>query len=194
MISSALSTQIAAQGIGVYGKKDKLIYKIGVGKSLDFRIDYEKVFPKRDDSILEVRLYSVLDSIDEETLHLTENQIVMQYTGTRSILVEKETEMDLLKVDFKDIEAVSFTTTGESVGNALFVIGLAAMVVSPLFGFNSGSYAPERVVLVAGMGAGSALIGGAFSLLFKQDPVQIKEFDGPQYFKKYQKGHLSIVD
>ena len=183
-----------AQNIEVLNARQKKIHSIKQGKTLDFRIDYNKLYPDKKDEYLESRVYGVVDTIVGSKVHLSENYIVINYSKSESILVEKEYEYTDLVVDVGDIKAMSFTPVMASVGNAFLAVGLATMLVSPLLGFTPDGYSTDRVVMVASIGAGSAAIGGIFSLSFSQKPVKFKDFNGPEYFKKYQPGSLSVLE
>ena len=185
---------IFAQEIGVFNAKQKKIYKIKAGRSIDFRIDYALIYPERKDSTLEVRMYGLVDTIYGTKIHLIENQIIIKYTKTETTLVETDYEYTELTVDLGDIKTMSFNTAGASIGNAMLSIGIAAIIASPLLGINPGGYSWERVAQTAAIGLGTAAVGGGLTLLFGQKPVKFKDFDGPEYFKKYQAGSLSVLE
>jgi len=180
-----------AQKIGVFNEKQKKIYTIKAGRNIDFRIDYKKLYPDRTDSILETRVFALIDSINGDKLFLIENQIIINFTKDKDILVEAQYEYTELNVNVQDIKAMAFTPTIASIGNALLIIGLATLIVSPLLGITPGGYSTKRFATIATIGAGTAAIGGALSLSFGQKPVKFKDFEGPEYFKKYQQGSLS---
>ena len=183
---------LSAQKLLVYNAKDKPIHRYKPGKSIDFRVDYDKLYEVESDSVLEVRMYSTIDSIAKDVLILSENQVILHYGKDRTSLIEKDYDFNQLMLNIRDVKAVSFSSTMESVGTAFFVVGLAAAVVSPLFGLSSGGYATQRVILLAGIGLGTMAVGGTLSLAFKQKPVKIQEFNGPPYFNKYQDGRLAL--
>ena len=193
-LCSGLST-LKAQGIGIYNSEHKLIHRYQQGSDIDFRIDYKKLYPERNDSILEARVYGVIDTINRKDIHLVENYVILHMTRDHYYLIEKEFEYTDLTIGADDIKAVNFTTTGQSIGTALIAVGLAAVVISPLFGLNpGGGFAGERMAIAAGMGAGCAVIGTGFYIAFGQKPVRIKNFNGPDYFKKYQGGSISLTE
>ncbi|MEQ8325458.1 MAG: hypothetical protein RIC15_05900 [Vicingaceae bacterium] len=193
LLFSLSQSNAIAQRLGVYNAEHKLVYKYKAGSSIDFRIDYNKLYPDRTDSILESRVFGFIDSISGNEIRLIENQVILHFTRTNEVLVEEPYEYTDLTVNALDIKALSFTTTGQSIGTALIAIGAAALIISPLFGLNPEGYSGERVAIVAGMGLGSAVIGTGLYFSFGQKPVKIKPFNGPDYFKKYQGGSISLV-
>ena len=193
MLIALSCVSVYAQKIDILNENQKKIYTIKDGRDLDFRIDYKKLYPESNDSVVESRVFALVDSIKGDLLYLSESFIVTNYTKDNGTLIEKEYEYTELVINIQDIKAVSFTPTMASIGRALLTIGLATLVVSPLLGISSGGYKSERFVTVATIGAGTAIIGGAFAISFGQKPVKFKDFEGPEYFKKYQKGSLSTL-
>lgn len=183
-----------AQKIEVYNESGKMIYSYREGRNLDFRIDHKKLYPDSDGSILESRMYSTIDSISGNTLFLTDNMLVADYSKTETILRETEYEFTELSIDIGDIKAVSFTPLSAAIGNSLFSIGLATVLASPLLGLTPDGFSTSRFATVAGIGLATAGTGAIFKFGFRQKPVKIKEFDGPEYFKKYQSGSLSKTE
>ena len=161
---------------------------------MDIRIDYSLVYPEQTDSSLEARIFGIVDSISGTDIYLVENQLIAKYTSTRSIILEEEYEYSGLKINLGDVKEISFTRTAASIGDALLTIGLAAIIASPLVGLTPDGYSTTRVVRTAVVGAGLAVAGGGLSLAFGQKPVTIREFNGPQYFKKSQKGSISLLE
>jgi len=193
MIIALSCASVYSQKIGVFNEKHKKIYTIKAGRDLDFRIDYNKLYPERNDSIVESRVFALIDSIKGDKIYLSESFVIANYTKDKDIIIEREYEYTELIINIDDIKSASFTPIMASIGKALLTIGIATMVVSPLLGISSGGYRTERVVTVASIGAGTAIIGGAFAFSFGQKPVKFKDFEGPEYFKKYQKGSLSTL-
>jgi hypothetical protein len=187
------SSRAISQQLGVYNADQKMIYKIKAGKELDFRIDYKKLYPEKGDSVLESRVFGLIDSISGEDIYLIENIIVLNFTKTESNLVETEYEYTSLTINLRDIKSLSFTPTAASIGNALWFVGLATMVISPLLGITPDGFSSGRLLTTASIGAGTALVGGTLKWTFGQKPVKIKDFDGPDYFKKYQRGSISML-
>ncbi len=186
---------LSAQKIGVYNEKGKKVYHIKKGRNLDFRIDYDRLYPgRKSDSIIEARVYSLIDSIRGEKIFLSESYVVLYYTNKTSFLIEKEYEKDHLNVQLRDIKGMSFSPMISSVGNSLWTVGLAALITSPLIALIPNGWSTDRFVTVATIGAGTAIIGGTLKFAFGQKPVKFKDFDGPDYFKKYQRGSLSIIE
>jgi hypothetical protein len=193
--NALFSTDLLAQQVGVFNAEHKLIYKYKVGRNMDFRIDYNKLYPNTSDSILESRVFGVIDSIHGKDIYLVENQVILNFTKNGEYLVEMPLEYTDLVVSTDDLIAVSFNPTMHSVGTAFIAIGVAAILVSPLFGFVPGqSYSTERFSIAAGMGLGCAAIGVGLQLGFSQKPVKLKAFNGPDYFKKYQTGSVSLLE
>ena len=179
----------------MFNAEHKLIYKYKVGKNIDFRIDYNKLYPNSSDSILESRVFGVIDSIHGKEIYIIENQIILNFTKNGEYLVEKPLDYTDLVISTEDLIAVSFNPTMHSVGTAFIAVGLAAILVSPLLGFVPGeSFATERFAIAAGMGLGSVVIGVGLQLGFSQKPVKLKVFNGPDYFKKYQTGSVSLLE
>ena len=188
-------TSLKSQQIGIYNAEHKLIYKYKVGRSIDFRIDYDKLYPNSSDSILESRVFGVIDSISGREIYLLENQVILNFTKNGEYLVEMPLEYTDLMVTTEDLKSVSFTPVMHSVGTAFIAIGVAAVLVSPIVGLNpGGDYATERFAIAAGMGLGSIIIGAGLQLGFSQKPVKLKVFNGPDYFKKYQTGSVSLLE
>ena len=193
LLTAGSISSVYSQKIGIFNEKQKKIYTIKPGRNIDFRIDYDKLYPEKKDSIVETRVYALIDSIRGDKLFLVENIIVINYTKDKDILVEAEYEYTDLVVDIKDIKAMSFSPTMAAIGNALLMVGIATIIVSPILGITPDGYSTQRFATVATIGAGTAVIGGAFSLTFGQKPVKFKDFEGPEYFKKYQPGSLSTI-
>ncbi|HAW51703.1 MAG TPA: hypothetical protein DCX54_05150 [Flavobacteriales bacterium] len=191
-----LSTaELYGQQIGVFNSEHKLIYKYKVGRNLDFRIDYNKLYPNTSDSILESRVFGVIDSIKGKEIYLIENQVVLNFTKDHEYLVEAPLEYTSLVISTEDLMSVSFNPVMNSVGTAFIAIGVAALLVSPVLGYVPGeSYATERFAIAAGMGLGSVAVGLGLQLGFSQKPVKLKAFNGPDYFKKYQPGSVSLLE
>ena len=184
-----------AQQVGVFNAEHKLIYKYKAGKNIDFRIDYNKLYPNTADSILESRVYGVIDSIIGKEIHLVDNQIIINFTKSNEYLVEMPLEYTDLIIKTDDLMAVSFNPIMHSVGTAFIAIGVAALLVSPVLGFVPGeSYSTERFAIAAGMGLGSTVLGLGLQFGFSQKPVKLKVFNGPDYFKKYQTGSVSLLE
>ena len=57
------TADLVAQQVGVFNSEHKRIYTYKVGKSMDFRVDYNKLYPNTSDSIIESRVFGVIDSI-----------------------------------------------------------------------------------------------------------------------------------
>lgn len=184
---------LKAQRLEVKNEKGKRIYTLKEGRNIDFRIDYKKLYPELKGDILESRMYSIIDSIVGEKMYLSENQIIINYTKSESLIVELPYEYTELTVNLGDIKGMSFTPIGASIGNSLFMIGIATILASPLLGITPEGYSSQRALSVAGIGLATAAVGGSMKLVFGQKPVKFKEFDGPDYFKKYQKGSISIA-
>lgn len=184
---------VNAQKIGVFNKDQKLIYKIKQGKYLDVRLDHDKLYPEISDSVVESRLFGLIDSISGSKIYLIENQVIINYTKKSSILLEMEYEYTSLIIDINDIKEISFTPTMASIGKALMTVGLVTIIASPLLGFTPEGYSTDRLIGGLAIGGGMALIGGGLSLTFGQKPVKFKEFDGPEYFDKYQRGSISVL-
>lgn len=184
---------LKAQRIEVKNEKGKKIYTLKEGRNIDFRIDHNKLYPESNGDILESRMYSVIDSIIGNKLYLSENQIIINYTRTEALLTEAPYEYTELSINLGDVKGMSFTPIGASIGNSLFMIGIATILASPLIGITPEGYSTQRALNVLGIGAAATVIGGSMKLAFGQKPVKFKEFDGPDYFKKYQKGSISIA-
>lgn len=187
------TSYLEAQRIEISNEKGKRIYTLKEGRNIDFRIDHKKLYPESSGDILETRMYSIVDSIVGNKMYLSENQIIINFTKTETLLVEMPYEYTELTINLGDIKGMSFTPIGASIGNSLFMIGIATILASPLLGITPDGYSTQRVVTVAGIGAATTVLGGSMKLVFGQKPVKFKDFDGPDYFKKYQKGSISIA-
>ena len=185
-----------AQKLTITKENGKIIQRYKKGKSMDFRIDYNVLYPGKSDSILESRVYGIIDSIVGNEIYLIENIIVMDFSKDNTHFLEESYDFTELTVTVEEIKSLSYTPIGQSIGNALFSVGLAALIVSPIFGFLSSSdgYNMNSFGTVAAVGLGTMAIGGTIYFTFKEKPFKFKDFYGPDYFKKYQPGSLSVVE
>ena len=196
LISMAfVSTSMNAQKLAITKENGKIIQRFKKGKSLDFRVDYNVLYPGKNDSILESRVYGIIDSVVENEIYLIENLIVIDFTKDNTHFLEEPYEFTRLTVTTDEIKSISYTPIGQSVGNALFTVGLATLIVSPLFGFlaSSDGFNSNSFATVAAVGVGTMAIGGTIYFTFKEKPFKFRDFYGPDYFKKYQPGSLSVI-
>lgn len=185
-----------AQQLEVHNADQKISHSFKPGSEIDFRVDYDLLYPNVNDSILEVRCVSVIDSIMGDVLVLSENVVTAQFTKTEGYGMEKELAVNAVKINVGDIKAVNQQSSAASVGESLMWLGAAVMVVSPLVGLAAGGgdgFAEDRATMVFGIGLGTFAIGGGMKLLFKKGPYKVREFEGPGYYKKYEQATLKVV-
>ncbi len=188
-----ISHEIKAQKLVLRNEDGKKLHRYKDGRTIDFRtnVDYFPNF-NFDVGTKEVRALGVVDSIRNEKLYLSETILILSFDQHKHQLIEKMYEGEYVQLKYTDIKSMSYTSSTEALGNGLFSVGLGTMAVSLFFGINDGPYAWDRVAIVAGLGAASAVIGIIMEKSFKSKPVKVKQFDGVDYFDEYISGTLQM--
>ena len=188
-----LIQELSAQKLVLRNEDGRKLHRYKKGRTIDFRtaVDY---FPNYGfkQGTREVRALGVIDSIIDEDVFLSETILILSFDNHQSVLIEQMYEGDLIKLNYNDIRGMSYTSSTEALGNGLFSVGIGTIAVSLFFGINDGPYAWERVAIVAGLGAASAISGFILEKAFKSKPVRLKNFEGVDYFDEYISGTLQI--
>ena len=74
-----LCGELSAQHLIITKENGKTFERYKPGKSIDFRVDYNVLYPGKNDSILEARVYGIIDTITGREVHLIESQLVLEF-------------------------------------------------------------------------------------------------------------------